>query len=77
MTLYMGGRQISKRHMRCIREENNKLNKQVNRIPVMAPISEPIWGVHFFRGHISLKNGSFCPLSSHNSSYFKNMCLLI
>jgi hypothetical protein len=50
---------------------------EINRIPVMAPISAPIRGVHFFRGHISLKNGPICPLSSHDSSYFKNMCLLI
>jgi hypothetical protein len=50
---------------------------KINRIPVMAPISAPIWGVHFFRGHISLKNWPICPLSSHDSSYFKNMCLLI
>jgi hypothetical protein len=30
MGLYMGGRQrFSKRHKRCIREEDNKSNKQV------------------------------------------------
>jgi hypothetical protein len=34
-------------------------------------------GVHFFRGHISLKNWTICPLFSHDTSYFKNMCLLI
>jgi hypothetical protein len=28
----------------------------------MAPILAPLLGVHFFRGHISLKNGKFCPL---------------
>jgi hypothetical protein len=28
----------------------------------MAPILAPILGVHFSRGHISLKNGTFCPL---------------
>jgi hypothetical protein len=48
----------------------------LNRIPVMAPILAPILGVNFFRGHISLKNGTFCPLFSHDSSSFKNMCLL-
>jgi hypothetical protein len=31
----------------------------VNRIPVMAPILAPILGVHFFQGHIFLKNGTF------------------
>jgi hypothetical protein len=29
MGIYMGGRQISKRHKRYIREEDNKSNKQV------------------------------------------------
>jgi hypothetical protein len=43
----------------------------VNRIPVMAPLLAPILRVHFFRGHISLKNGTFCPLFSHDSSSFK------
>jgi hypothetical protein len=28
----------------------------------MAPILAPILGVHFFQGHISLKNGTFSPL---------------
>jgi hypothetical protein len=49
----------------------------LNRIPVMAPILAPILGVHFFRGHISLKNGTFCPFSSHDSSSFKDTCLFI
>jgi hypothetical protein len=48
----------------------------LNRIPVMAPISAPILGVHFFQGHFSLKNGTICPLSSHDSSSFKDTCLL-
>jgi hypothetical protein len=43
----------------------------------MAPISAPKLGVHFFGGHISLKNGTFCPLSSHDSSSFKDTCLFI
>jgi hypothetical protein len=49
----------------------------INRIPVMAPILAPILGVHFFWGHISIKNGTFCPLFSHDSTSFKNMWLLI
>jgi hypothetical protein len=52
-------------------------SENANRIPVMAPISAPILGVHFFRGHISIKNGTFCPLSSHDSSSFNDTCLLI
>jgi hypothetical protein len=47
-----------------------------NRIPVMAPILALIFGVHFFRGHISLKNGTFCPFFSHDSSSFKGTCFL-
>jgi hypothetical protein len=43
----------------------------------MAPILAPILGVHFLREHISLKNGTFCPLSSHNSSSLKDACFLI
>jgi hypothetical protein len=27
----------------------------------MAPILAPLWGVHFFRGHISLKMGHIAP----------------
>jgi hypothetical protein len=43
----------------------------------MAPILAPILGVHFFRGHISLKNGTFCLLISHDTSSFKDTCFLI
>jgi hypothetical protein len=50
---------------------------EINRIPVMAPILAPILGVHFFRGRFSLKNGTFCPLSIHDSSSFKDTCLFI
>jgi hypothetical protein len=49
----------------------------INRIPVMAPILAPLLGVHFFQGHISLKNGTFCPLFSHDSTFYKDTCLLI
>jgi hypothetical protein len=51
-------------------------NGNLNRIPVMAPILAPLLVVIFFWGHISLKNGTFCPLFSHDSTSFKNMCLL-
>jgi hypothetical protein len=49
----------------------------VNRIPVMAPILAQILGVHFLGEHMSLKMGPFAPFSSHDSSSFKNMWLLI
>jgi hypothetical protein len=42
----------------------------------MAIILPPLLGVHFFRGHISLKNWTICPPFSHDTSSFKNMCLL-
>jgi hypothetical protein len=49
----------------------------INRIPVMAPILAPILGVYFWGEHVSLKNGTFCPLFSHDSSSFKDTCFLI
>jgi hypothetical protein len=36
-----------------------------------------VLGVHFSRGHISLKNRTYCPLFSHNSTSFKGTCLLM
>jgi hypothetical protein len=52
------------------------INHAFNRIPVMAPILAPILGVHFLKGHFSLKNGTICPLISHDSSSFKDTCFL-
>jgi hypothetical protein len=40
---------------------NEERQNRVNRIPVMAPILAPILG-SFFKGHISLKNRTYCPL---------------
>jgi hypothetical protein len=60
-------------------DANNAFNEinRINRIPVMAPILEPIFGVHLFWGHISLKIRTYCPLFSHDSSPFKGTCFLI
>jgi nitrate reductase NapE component len=64
--------------------KNNRVSRKIsyNRNPVnsfraMAVILWPLLGVHFFRGHISLKNWTICPLFSHDTSTFKDTCLLI
>jgi hypothetical protein len=49
---------------------------ELNRIPVMAPILAPILGPFFLKGRFSLKNRTYCPLFSHDSTSFKNMWLL-
>jgi hypothetical protein len=43
----------------------------------MAFNKRPLLGVHFFRGRISLKNWTISPLFSHDTSSFKEPCLLI
>jgi hypothetical protein len=43
----------------------------------MAPLTGPEKGVHFLGEHISLKNVTFCPFFSHDTSSFKDTCLLI
>jgi hypothetical protein len=37
-------------------------NISVNSFQAMAPLTGPEKGVHFLREHISLKNGTICPL---------------
>jgi hypothetical protein len=59
---------------RCLMSVAGKL--EVNRIPVMAPISAPILGVHFLGAYFPQKWDVF-PLSSHDSSSFKDTCLFI
>jgi hypothetical protein len=49
----------------------------INSIPVMAPILAPTFGVTFLKERFSLKNGTFCPLFSHDTTSFKRTCLLI
>jgi hypothetical protein len=49
----------------------------INRIPIIAPILGTDFRVLFLRGHISLKNRSYCPLLRASTSPFKSTCLLI
>jgi hypothetical protein len=58
-------------------EEKKKKIFPTNSSPAIMPLAALYFGVIFLRGHISLKNGTFCPLSSHDTSSFNNMCLLI
>jgi hypothetical protein len=51
--------------------------KAVNSFQAMAPFTGPEKGVHFWGEHISLKNGTFCPLFSHDTTSFKDTCLSI
>jgi hypothetical protein len=43
----------------------------------MAVILRPLLGVNFFRGHISLKNRTYCPLFKHDTTSFKGACRFI
>jgi hypothetical protein len=43
----------------------------------MAVILRPRFGVLFSKRHISLKNGTYCPICSHDTTFFKGTCLLI
>jgi hypothetical protein len=51
--------------------------KAVNSFQAIAPLIGQKKGVHFLREHIFLKNGTFCPLISHDTSSFKDTCFLI
>jgi hypothetical protein len=48
----------------------------INRIPVMAPILAPLFGVHFLLGCFSLKNWTYCPVLRVRATPFKSTCLL-
>jgi hypothetical protein len=48
-----------------------------NRIQAMVPLTAPLFGVIFLRGHISLKNWTYCPVLRDSTSPFKGTCLLI
>jgi hypothetical protein len=49
----------------------------LNSSPAIMPLAASYFGGIFFRGHNSLKNRTYCPLFSHDSTSFKKMCLLI
>jgi hypothetical protein len=46
----------------------------LNRIQAMVPLTAPLFGVLFLRGHISLKNRTYCPLLRDSTSSFKGTC---
>jgi hypothetical protein len=48
-----------------------------NSSPAIMPLAALYFGVYFFGGHISLKNGTICPLIRHDTSSFKDTCLII
>jgi hypothetical protein len=43
----------------------------------MATILATTFGVTFLKGRFSLKNGTYYPLFSHNTTSFKRICFLI
>jgi hypothetical protein len=40
----------------------------INRIQAMVPLTAPLFGVLFLRGHISLKNRTYCPILRDSAS---------
>jgi hypothetical protein len=67
-----------------IQLENNGKASSTKKGPVILTdfvlwpsITGQLLGVYFFRGHISLKNRTYCPLFSHDTSSFKDTRLLI
>jgi hypothetical protein len=49
----------------------------INSFQAIAPLMAHEKGVHFLGEHISLKNLTFCPLFSHDTSSFKDTCFLV
>jgi hypothetical protein len=47
-----------------------------NSFQAIAPLTGQKKGVLFLRGHISLKNRTYCSLFRHDTSSFKGTCLL-
>jgi hypothetical protein len=54
-----------------------KKEHRFNSSTTIMPLAALYFGGIFFWGHNSLKNRTYCPLFSHDSTSFKNMCLLI
>jgi hypothetical protein len=52
-------------------------NQSINRIQAMVPLTAPLFGAIFLRGHISVKNRTYCPLLRKSATPFKSTCLLI
>jgi hypothetical protein len=49
----------------------------LNSSPAIMPLAALYFWVNFSKGRFSLKNGTICPLISHDTSSFKDTCLLI
>jgi hypothetical protein len=49
----------------------------INSFHVMAVNKRPSFWSPFFKRCFSLKNGTYCPLFSHDTTFFKDTCLLI
>jgi hypothetical protein len=49
----------------------------LNSSPAIMPLAALYFGVIFLKGHISLKNGTYCPFFSHDTTFFKSTCFLI
>jgi hypothetical protein len=62
----------------ALRESSKHPNVRMlfKRIPVMAPILAPLLGVHFFSGAYFPQKWDLFPPFSHNSTSFKDTCLL-
>jgi hypothetical protein len=48
-----------------------------NSSPAIMPLAASYFGVLFLKGRFSIKNGTYCPLFSHDTTFFKGTCLLI
>jgi hypothetical protein len=54
-----------------------KIWANFNSFQAVAPLTGQKKRGTFLREHISLKNGTFCPLFSHDTTFFKRKCFLI
>jgi hypothetical protein len=50
---------------------------RINSFHAIAVNIRPSFGVLFLKGRFSLKNGTYCPLFSHDTTFFKGTCLSI
>jgi hypothetical protein len=60
----------------AINQARRKPNRWVNSFQAIAPLTAHKKG-SFFRGHISLKNWTYCPILRDSTTPFKGMCLFI
>jgi hypothetical protein len=48
-----------------------------NSSPAIMPLAALYFGFLFLKGRFSLKNGTYCPLFSHDTTFFTGTCLFI